>query len=108
MLNTGRFIYCVFMCHLSIEKAFKALYVKKFTKGAPKIHSLVYFAQTLKLELPQQHKDFIENLDEVSIPTRYPEQLDKLLKEYDKERTQIILEKSNEVLKWLKKEREKR
>ena len=28
MFKTGRYIYCVFMCHLSIEKALKACYVK--------------------------------------------------------------------------------
>jgi len=29
MFKTRRYIYAVFMCHLSIEKALKGLYVKK-------------------------------------------------------------------------------
>ena len=40
MLDSGRFIYCVFMCHLSIEKALKALYAKKLGKNPSKTHSL--------------------------------------------------------------------
>lgn len=28
MLKTGRNIYCIFMCHLSLEKALKGLFVK--------------------------------------------------------------------------------
>ncbi|MBE0524651.1 MAG: HEPN domain-containing protein [Methanosarcinales archaeon] len=30
-----RYFYAVFMCHLSIEKALKGLYVKKFSKTPP-------------------------------------------------------------------------
>ena len=30
MLQTGRNIYCIFMCHLSLEKALKGLYIKYF------------------------------------------------------------------------------
>lgn len=75
MLESGRNIYCVFMCHLCIEKAFKAFYVKQLDKNPPKVHSLVYLAQSLTLDLEKEHKEFIENLDEVSVPVRYPEEL---------------------------------
>lgn len=107
MLGAGRFVYCVFMCHLSIEKAFKSLYLKKLAKNPPKIHSLVYFAQAIKLVLPREIKEFIETLDDLSVPTRYPEELDKLLKEYSQKRTQIIFDKSKGALEWLKKELKK-
>jgi HEPN domain-containing protein len=102
MLDGGKYLYCVFMCHLSIEKAFKALYVKSFTKNAPKIHSLVYFAQSMNLRLSQESKEFIEELDDVSVPTRYPDELDRLLKEYTKGRTRNIFDKSKGLLEWLK------
>ena len=29
MLQSGRNIYCIFMCHLSLEKALKGLFIKK-------------------------------------------------------------------------------
>src|SRR3989338_4043127 len=84
MFNSARYIYCVFMSHLAIEKALKAVYVKRITKNPPKIHSLVYLAQSINLELPHQMKVALESLDGISVPTRYPEVLDKLLKEYGK------------------------
>ncbi len=62
----------------------------------------MYLAQSLKLGLPKGHKEFIENLDEVSVPVRYPEELSKVLKEYDKTRTEGILIKAKELLEWLK------
>ena len=102
MLDAERNIYCVFMCHLCLEKAFKSLYVKHLDKNPPKVHSLVYFAQSLDLDLPKEHKEFIENLDEVSVPVRYPEELGKVLEEYDKTRTENILIKAKEVFEWLK------
>ena len=79
MFDAGRYIYCVFMCHLCLEKAFKALYAKELEKNPPKVHSLVYLAQSLALDMPQSLKEFIENLDEVSVPARYPEELSKVL-----------------------------
>jgi HEPN domain-containing protein len=45
MFNYGRYFYSVFMCHLSIEKALKGLYVKKTDKLPPKIHKLNYFVE---------------------------------------------------------------
>lgn len=32
MFNIGRYIYTIFMCHLAIEKALKALTVKKVVR----------------------------------------------------------------------------
>jgi HEPN domain-containing protein len=102
MLDTERYIYCVFMCHLSIEKALKALYTKKLGKNPSKTHSLVYLAQSMHLGLPEKTKEFLETLDAVSVPTRYPEELEELIEEYSKDRTKNILDKSKKALRWLK------
>jgi len=101
MQDSGRYIYCVFMCHLSVEKALKSLYRKRLGKNPSKTHSLVYLAQSIHLEIPEQTRDFIEMLDGVSVPTRYPEELEKLIKEYSKERTKNILNESRKALTWL-------
>ncbi len=42
MLKTGRYIYVLFMCHLSVEKLLKALYETTLKKVAPKTHNLIY------------------------------------------------------------------
>ena len=107
MLDSKRYIYCVFMCHLSIEKALKALYTKKHGKNPPKTHNLVYLAQNIHLGLPEQIKEFLEMLDDVSVPTRYPEELEKLIKQYNENRTKSILDKSRKALGWLKQELER-
>lgn len=102
MLETGRYIYAVFMCHLSIEKALKGLYAKKFKKASPQIHDLIYLVKKIELMIPCPHQDFLKILNELSIPTRYPDELEKLLKQYKKERTKKLLNQTKELLVWLK------
>lgn len=40
--------YTVFICHLSIEKALKGLYTKKFKIVQPKIHNLIYLIKKVR------------------------------------------------------------
>lgn len=108
MFENRRHIYCVFMCHLSLEKALKALFAKTLSKVPPKIHSLVYLAQNTGLDFPENIKIFLENLNEISVPTRYPDALKKLVKEFNKKKTAVILEKTCAALKWIKKELKRR
>jgi len=103
MFDSGKYIYTVFMCHLSIEKALKGLYAKKFKKDPPKIHNLNYFCEILEIVLERNLQDFLDNLNDLSIPTRYPDELERLLKNYKKEDTHKILEKAEELLLCLKK-----
>ncbi|MDR0567002.1 MAG: HEPN domain-containing protein [Prevotellaceae bacterium] len=58
MLKTGRNIYCIYMCHLSLEKALKGLYIKRFNKIPPKLHNLLYFVEKITLNLPEDIKVF--------------------------------------------------
>ncbi|MDI6839855.1 MAG: HEPN domain-containing protein [bacterium] len=103
MFKTGRYIYTVFMCHLSIEKALKGLYTQKLNELPPKVHNLIYLVKKIELSLPDNLKEFVTELNRVSIPTRYPEELRVLLKEYNKQKVNDILKNTKEILKWLKK-----
>lgn len=103
MFKTGRYIYTVFMCHLSVEKALKAFYAKKFKRDSSKTHDLIYLVKKIELELPSQHRDFLEDLNDLSVPVRYPEKLANLLKQYKKENIKELLKKTRELLLWLKK-----
>lgn len=103
MFKTGRYIYTVFMCHLSIEKALKGLYAKTFLKDPPKTHDLIYLAEKIELKTSVKMQDFINDLNELSIPTRYPDEIKMLVKQYKKDKTQEILKQTGELLLWLKK-----
>ena len=102
MWSGGRYFYAVFMCHLSIEKALKGLFQKRLREIPPKVHNLIFLIEKIGLELPQDLYDWVFTLNRVSIPTRYPEDLQKMQKDYDEEHTREVVEKSKETLQWLK------
>jgi len=87
MLNTGRYIYTIFMCHLTIEKILKAKVGEITGKIPPKTHNLRYLAKLSGLEPPEEMFIFLSELSDVSIPTRYPEDFSNLRNSYDKEAT---------------------
>ena len=102
MLDTGRYIYTVFMCHLSVEKALKGLYAKKLNENPSKTHNLNYICEEMNLEIPGKFNDFMDNLNNLSVPTRYPDKLEKLLKDFKKDATKKIYDQTKELLQWLR------
>ena len=100
--NNKAFLVCCFMCHLALEKMLKA-HVTEATQSIPvKTHDLIYLIKKSKLEPPQEHLEFIGKINSASIPTRYPEDLQKALKEYPESIAYEYLKQTIEVLKWLK------
>jgi HEPN domain-containing protein len=102
MFSSKRYIYAVFMCHLAIEKALKGLLTRILKEVPPKTHNLIYLVEKIQLDLPEKLYDFIFTLNGLSVPTRYPDDLQKLLKDHDKQKTGKVLEQGKETLKWLK------
>jgi len=102
MFGGERYFYAIFMSHLSIEKALKGIYVQKFDETPPKTHNLLYLIELIDPQIPNNLYDVIFILNRVSISTRYPDNLQRMLEEFDESKTGDILEKSKEVLKWLK------
>lgn len=103
LFETKRYIYAVFMCHLSIEKALKGLFAKRFKKDPPKTHDLNYLCVLIDLRLPEELQNFLDRLNDLSVPTRYPDELRRLLREYKKDKTKTILRNAKGLLSWLKK-----
>lgn len=102
MLNTGRYLYVIFMCHLALEKMLKA-HVTEATKEIPrKTHDLLHLVNKAKLDVPRAYLDFIGKINSASIPTRYPEDLNKMLKLFPKPVADDYLKLTKEVIAWLK------
>jgi HEPN domain-containing protein len=102
MLATGRYIYVVFLCHLALEKMLKA-HVTETTQTFPaKTHDLIYLIKKSELDLPQDLLEFIGKINTVSIPTRYPEDLQRTIQEYPLPVAENYLAQTEMVLKWLK------
>ena len=102
MPATGRFLYVIFMCHLALEKMLKAHFTEATQSVPTKTHDLIYLVKKSGLDLPQSHLEFIGKINNASVPTRYPEDLQRIVAQYPAPVARDYLEKSEEVLKWLK------
>ena len=102
MLASGRYLYVVFMCHLSLEKMLKA-HVTEATQSVPaKSHDLIYLLKKSGLALPALHIDFIGKINNASIPTRYPDDLQRMIGQYPEHIARDYLTQTEEVMEWLK------
>lgn len=102
MFDAGRYFYTVFMCHLSIEKALKGLYQERLQEVPPKVHNLVYLLNKTGVRPVETLGKFLIRLNEASVITRYPDELEKLQKDFTKEVVKDMLSKSMEALLWIK------
>jgi HEPN domain-containing protein len=59
MLGTGRYVYVLFMCDLSVEKLLRALYEAVLRKIPPKTHNLIYLSKSIGLEIPENHSELL-------------------------------------------------
>lgn len=102
MLKGGRTPYAVFMCHLSIEKALKGLYCRKFGEVPPKTHNLLYLAGRSGVRLKAEHEKFLAKRNEAQIATRYPDDLAQVLENNDRPRVSNIPREGGQLLSWIK------
>ncbi|OHB97552.1 MAG: DNA-binding protein [Planctomycetes bacterium RIFCSPLOWO2_12_38_17] len=102
MFNGGRYFYTIFMCHLSMEKALKGLYLERLKEIPPKTHNLIYLLNKMGIKPEEPIGKFLVKLNEASVVTRYHEELSTLQKDFTQPVANDILSKSKEVLQWIK------
>ena len=102
MLKSGRYIYVIFMCHLSLEKMLKAITTEITQKISPKSHNLIYLLKLGNIQLPSELFNFIAKINNASIVTRYPEDFSKILESYPKSVAKKYLSKTKEIHECLK------
>ena len=102
LLATGRYLYVVFICHLALEKLLKAIVAEATSEMPPRTHDLIYLVRRAKITPSQAHLDFLGKINAASVPTRYPEDLGKVLAAYPKGVAAEYLATTKEVFAWLK------
>jgi HEPN domain-containing protein len=102
MFNTGRYIYVVFMCRLSLEKALKGLHLHKLGRIAPRTHDLLGLTAGVGIRPPEKTGRFLVKLNDAHIVTRYPEELATTERAYTQSVTQEFLQQSRAALEWIK------
>ena len=99
MFKAGRYIYTVYMCHLAIEKALKAIINVSTGKTPPKVHNLIRLLQLASVNLNKEQREFLATINTAAITTRYPEELKIALEKFNRTIANDYLVKSKDVIK---------
>lgn len=105
MLQTGRYIYVIFMCHIAIEKLLKALVHETTGKLPPKTHDLIYLLRIADVHMPEKILEFVGKINSASVVTRYPEDLSKIINAYPEVIAKEYFNNTGEVLNWIRQDK---
>ena len=102
MLNSGRYIYTIFMCQQAVEKAMKA-YISNTGNEILPIHNLRRLAENSGLisELNEEKLIKLDFLSQYYINARYKEDITELSKGITKEFSEEIIVFTKETVKWV-------
>ena len=102
MLHAGRYIYVIFMSHMALEKALKALVTEETQKLPPRTHNLIDLAQRAQVVLSQEQQDFLGKINNSSVVVRYPDDLAAMVSQYPETIAQDYLERTKELILWVR------
>lgn len=103
LFRSGKHPYCLFLCHLSVEKLLKGLIVKKTQAHAPYTHNLAYLAGKLSLEFSKEQLALLEEMNDFNLEARYPDEKNEFYKKATKPFTKQYLKSAGVLREWLKK-----
>jgi HEPN domain-containing protein len=101
MFDSGRYLYVLFCCQQAVEKALKAIIVRRTDDLPPRLHNLLRLAEIAGIKMESDREDFFGELSGYYIQTRYPEEIESLAQTLDREIAQDALDKTGEAIEWL-------
>ncbi len=100
LLEDSYYYASAFFCQQAVEKALKALYLKKKREVPPPTHSLVVLGNELKVD--RKLFDFLRRLSTEFIATRYPDVIgDVPYKHYDREVAEYYISNAEVLFQWI-------
>ena len=95
----------LFALHLTLEKLFKALWIKEsVTDTPPYTHDLQKLCNDLQLDIPVEDYDFLTIVNSWNIRGRYPDYTNGLYKKTTARYLKEQIDKVNKLKKWLEEE----
>jgi len=103
LLAADKFDWCLFLGHLVIEKALKAVYVRdNENRMPPRTHNLVKIAEATGLEIDEDIKIFLDEITAFNLEVRYPDYRRDFFKICTREFSEEKLDQIKDFLQWLK------
>ncbi len=102
LYRSGKYVYCLFFAHLTIEKLCKANWVKDNPEDhPPRIHHLLKLLSSTTLRISEADQKFLDEFNVFQLEGRYPDYMMKIFSVCTKEYTDIILTKVKTIRTWL-------
>jgi HEPN domain-containing protein len=99
LIQEKRTLHGLFFCHLVIEKAIKAHFVKNTKEVAPRSHNLLYLSEKAEIDFDDETLIFIGILMKYQLQGRYPDYNPVIP---DPIRVDEYFNKTKALLQWLK------
>lgn len=93
--------FCLFICHLVIEKLLKALVIKETENFPPKTHNLLYLSDLAKITVNSNDIKLLQELNQFQMDTRYPDEKFTLFKLATLEFTTERVNRIGKLREWL-------
>ncbi|MBN1508646.1 MAG: HEPN domain-containing protein [Sedimentisphaerales bacterium] len=101
MFKAGRHLYVLFCCQQGVEKMLKAVIVQRTNRTPPRIHQLVRLVELARVAADERQVDFLRELSNYYLPSRYPEEAADLAFVVREEDARRVLAQSREFMQWL-------
>lgn len=102
LFRTGKYDYCLFLCHLSLEKLLKSLVARVTKDHPPFTHNLLYLAGKAGLKLSKTQIELFDQINKFNMEARYPEDLKAFYKKVDRNFSKKYLNATKGLWKWLR------
>ena len=89
------------MCRPGIEKPLKAEVIENTGEAPPRTHNLGTLMGLSGLCFDAEEEEFLLELSNLSVATRYPEGFRRAMEDFSKERAEAVFLRSEEILGWI-------
>lgn len=103
LIRAKSYNWALFVGHISLEKIFKALYVKLYGKHAPAIHNLYRLAELCEIELSNDYSDWLDTITSFNINARYNDYKKEFYNLCTRDYAEAWIDRIKELRQWIKK-----
>lgn len=101
LYKSGKYNFCLFFCHLALEKRLKAVIIETTDDAAPYSHKLTLLAKLAKLPLSEAQLSDLDTITEFNLDARYEEYKLEFYHRATKTYCDEWFTKSKELLQWI-------
>ena len=98
LFSGKKYVEALFFTHLYLEKICKALWVQNNEQNhPPRIHNLVRLLEKSLIQLPEEDLEFLDVMNAYQIEGRYPDYMNMLHKDTNKEIAEEYIKKAKQI-----------